>query len=78
MSGVSQLHASSLVPSSSNTPDLNFDQYLLAAFGASLDHSEVPTAATRHDWVSRWSTIAHLKGKLYHVPVGSFGHHYVE
>ena len=61
VSGVSQLHASSLVPSSSNPPDLNFDQYLMAAFGASLDHSEVPTAATSHDWVSRWSTIAHLR-----------------
>ena len=57
--------------------DIDIDQYMKTAFGAALVRSEVPMA-TADVWVRRWTTVANLKGKLYHVPGGSVGRKYVE
>ena len=66
-----------LTVSMSDTDVTDIDQYMMTGFGATLDRSEVPIASA-DEWVRRWVTITHLKGKLYHVPGGSVGRKYVE
>lgn len=69
--------SSSTLDSCQTLLDSNIDCYLQSAFGHFLDHTEVQKD-TSQEWVSRWSMIVHLKGKLFYVPGGSIGCHYVE
>ena len=55
----------------------DIDDYMVKAFGAKLCYTAVPDVP-ENDWIERWSTIARLKGRLYHVPGGSVGRHYVD
>jgi hypothetical protein len=65
----------SLDSSNTSDNDLDINQIMIAAFGESLDSSELPYD---HEWIKRWLSVTHLKGKLYHVPGGSVGGQYVD
>ena len=63
---------------SSASPSVNSsDQCFMRAFGASVCDTTLPSYS-ENKWVRRWSAIAHLKGRPYHLHGGSKGRRYVD
>ena len=69
--------ALSQAPSGAPSESFDIDRYMMRAFGDTLCCTTVPEA-TSNEWTRRWSAIAHLKGRLYHIPGGSIGRRYVD